>query len=141
MWSPDVAEKIWRSVGGLERIQAAEVLFSFVRQYEERPDQAWVFLESQEASRERMRDMWGSEDAGRASYQWEQDGQQAGEYSDDVCSLPCALPSWEFGIPRVAIGIKHRVDRLKCLGNAVVPQVAEYVGRCIIEYDKERGIS
>ena len=29
--------------------------------------------------------------------------------------------SWEYGIPRVATGVKDRVNRLKCLGNAVVP--------------------
>ena len=44
--------------------------------------------------------------------------------------------SWwavEPDVGRVANGVPKRVDRLKCLGNAVVPQVAEVIGRIAMD--------
>jgi len=44
--------------------------------------------------------------------------------------------SAEPGMGRVANGVPNRVDRLRGLGLAVVPQVAEYIGRCIIAMEE-----
>ena len=41
--------------------------------------------------------------------------------------------SVEPDVGRMAHGIPRRMDRLRALGNAVVPQVAEYIGRLIME--------
>lgn len=49
------------------------------------------------------------------------------------------ISSWwadEPDMGRVAYGLSARMDRLKGLGNAVVPQVAQFIGERIMEYDR-----
>lgn len=45
---------------------------------------------------------------------------------------------WEVepSVGRVADGVPDRVDRLRALGNAVVPQIPEIIGRAIMEVEK-----
>jgi site-specific DNA-cytosine methylase len=47
--------------------------------------------------------------------------------------------SAEPAVGRVAHGIPKRVDRLRSLGNAVVPQVVEIIGRAILAASVETG--
>lgn len=44
----------------------------------------------------------------------------------------CGWWTIEPDVGRVAHGIPKRVDRLRCLGNAVVPQIPELIGRAIL---------
>jgi DNA (cytosine-5)-methyltransferase 1 len=61
---------------------------------------------------------------------------RSGARRDEEQGLPDATPGWwetEPDVGRVAHGVSSRVDRLRCLGNAVVPQIVEIIGRAIIE--------
>jgi DNA (cytosine-5)-methyltransferase 1 len=42
----------------------------------------------------------------------------------------------EPGVGRVADGVPRRVDRLAALGNALVPQIAEWIGRRILDHER-----
>jgi DNA (cytosine-5)-methyltransferase 1 len=51
----------------------------------------------------------------------------------------CAEGAWavEPDVGRVADGVPDRVDRLAALGNALLPQIAEWIGRRILAHEQE----
>jgi len=74
---------------------------------------------------------FSSDVGGRGEYQEERDGQRKirGEGSEREQGW------WDFepDVGRVAHGVSGRVHRLRALGNAIVPQIAEEIGRAIIK--------
>ena len=64
---------------------------------------------------------------------------EQGEPGHDADRRSCA--AWwssESGIQRVADGIPGRVGRLRAIGNSVVPQIPEIIGRAILKWESRQ---
>lgn len=120
-----------------------EVLLAYLCEYSERADRSRAAMASGAVAEVILRDLWHTIEAARASHQREYRNKYARKYSDALLRLSHGAPSlvpqawengsWEDGIERVGRNIPARVDRLKCLGNAVVPQQAYPIFKALAE--------
>ena len=78
------------------------------------------------ADTEELRRSEGDKNVGRS-------GQGTGEKKEWVRPTECSWWATEPDVGRVAHGVPFRVDRLRCLGNAVVPQCAEKAFELLME--------
>lgn len=69
--------------------------------------------------------------------EWGQDGQLIQVGAEGIGRIRQAAEWWrvESGLDRMAHGVPARMDRLGALGNAIVPQCAEVIGRAIMQMD------
>ena len=58
-------------------------------------------------------------------------------FPDAPPSSHCWGSDWEEGTPHVTLVRQDRVARVRSLGNAVAPQVAEWIGRRILAQEVE----
>lgn len=150
LWSTAGEENIQRSFGGLGGIQAQKVLQSNVHGKilcQRCAIKIGVIETSYPVPWELLRSVWGYNETTLPSHRREPLERLAREYPDLMRKLSCYPPpscpscwadgSWEDDIPRVATGVKNRVDRLKCLGNAVVPAQAYPIFAAIAKIEME----
>jgi hypothetical protein len=137
-------EAVQRCTRGLENIREAQALRPQVRQQPSEVDQAWLQLEGTQVPQDELRGVRMGQEAASASPGSEHREQCAREHSDLVQAMSRLLAhygeeawkdgSWENATPRTVIGtLAHRVDRLKAIGNGIVPQVAATAWRLLTE--------
>lgn len=134
----------WTS-GRFFGISESEILLAYLCEYEENCYGSGASMESGTVTERQLRDLWHTIEIARASHRRKYHSQLAGEYSNALLRLSHGAPSlmpqawangtWESGIARIASGVPSRVDRLKCLGNAVVPQQFYPIFRAIADLE------
>lgn len=88
-----------------------------------------------------------SDSEGVTAYTDGQGLQGCGRYEESSREIAVATSAWQKSwfeaaarLCRMVNGIPNRVDRLKALGNAVVPQLVEVIGRAIMEVERIEGV-
>ncbi|MCP4668428.1 MAG: hypothetical protein GY849_18955 [Deltaproteobacteria bacterium] len=126
-----VSKEIQRAIGGLDCIQAEETLLSVVREFEIGGRISRPVMEGKETPEELLRKMRYCEEVVSASLRPGQVEQFFRECPDAMRELSQLVasrspttwdsPLWESSTGRVTDVTENRVDRIKALGNGVVP--------------------
>jgi hypothetical protein len=143
-----VSEAIQWTIRRFPRISAPQVLLAILCEHEAGLNEVGISPPLAPFSEKQMRGLWRTIEFARSSHRREYNKQFAREYSNALRILSQLLPSlmqeawsngsWEDDIPRTARGVKGRVNRLRALGNAVVPAQAYPIFKAIAESEIER---
>ncbi len=129
------SQKIRPTLGGLRGLVKEEVLQSPLRQSQKNIDKTRLQLEGEKTPEGGLRSVREEGLSSGAPHKPGHQVQRSGGHPNTMQALPQLLArygkeawadgSWEDGVPRVDTGIKHRLNRLKALGNGQVPAVAK----------------
>ena len=131
-------EKIWESIRGLDEIQASQILWSSVFGIKAKCDHEWPLLESEEAKEKIVRELWEFQKFTLAPQRPECCEQHRVEHDDFMRFMPHKTTleikkrgqgTWN----EVLQPERHRRERIKALGNSIVPQIAYLIGKRIME--------
>jgi hypothetical protein len=145
----DGAQALQRQARGSQCLHPTAVLQPELCKHQDGPaDFSRILLESTQTSQDGVRGVRPSDSVDCAPYRSTTEQQSCREYTNALQAMPRLLaqhretptvavsgqdakfalrswqPGWEADVPRVATNIPQRIDRLRALGNAVVPAVA-----------------
>ncbi len=161
LWSGIRKEAIQRSVGVQEQLSSEKVLLAYLCKLEAfGVEHIRLSISSAKTNRQSMRSVRVDEKPSRTSCRRKCQEQCKEQYSDSLQALSSLVASYArkawvayrgenavdlvgtgldgfAGVASIADSVPHRVDRLTCLGNSVLPQLAQWIGqRVIAELDR-----
>lgn len=152
-------DEAWQELGGLLKVEEKEVLLSFLRELQEATETPnSILTEGERASEGLLREMWDSYEARSTPRRRANREQLARKLTDVLPQLPyeTALEVAEiWGCVRFAQKVyespeanadglklskpRHRRERLKAIGNSIVPQIAYQIMSAIKQTEKTSG--
>ena len=132
LWKSFQSEEFQRTIGRFNTLQHKDYLFTVLWQYSFRTkEQDYLPFESKEVQDAYLRNVWNKKETGCSSSGWEYNEQHAEEHKDTLSQL-----SYEITLATEEIWkryLKDRNQRLKSLGNAIVPAVAVEIMKSLAE--------
>jgi hypothetical protein len=163
LWDVIKEENLQRAVGGTREFPAEKILLAYLCKLKETSETLDnISFASSEAQKVKLRGMQHPIQPTSTPHRPQYKEQQRGEYTNPMQTLSRLLAydckeawsryigenasiilnpwrrGWDNGIPHVAPRVPLRMDRLKCLGNAVVPQQVYPIVKAIYDIEMMR---